>query len=49
VIGVTVTEIKVGRSATPTGTPPLTEHASAYGTIGTVVEAYFKKVNNDRS
>jgi branched-chain amino acid transport system substrate-binding protein len=39
--GVTATEIKIG------GTHPFSGPASAYGTIGKVIAAYFKKVNDE--
>jgi ABC-type branched-subunit amino acid transport system substrate-binding protein len=39
--GVTATEIKVGN------TNPYSGPLSAYGTIGKVIGAYFKKVNDD--
>jgi branched-chain amino acid transport system substrate-binding protein len=39
--GVTATEIKIGN------TNPYSGGASAYGTIGKVIGAYFKKVNDD--
>ena len=39
--GVTATEIKIGN------TNPYSGPASAYGTIGKVIAAYFKKVNDD--
>src|SRR6516162_4271443 len=39
--GVTATEIKVGN------TNPYSGPASAYGTIGKVIGAYFKKVNDE--
>ena len=41
VVGVTATEIKVGN------TNPYSGPASAYGTIGKAIGAYFKKVNDD--
>ena len=41
VVGVTATEIKVGN------TNPYSGNASAYGTIGKTIAAYFKKVNDD--
>ena len=41
VVGVTATEIKVGN------TNPYSGPASAYGTIGKVIGAYFKKVNDE--
>jgi branched-chain amino acid transport system substrate-binding protein len=41
VVGVTATEIKIGH------TNPYSGPASAYGTIGKVVGAYFKKVNDE--
>ena len=41
VVGVTATEIKIGN------TNPYSGPASAYGTIGKVVGAYFKKVNDE--
>src|SRR5262245_64778830 len=41
VVGVTATEIKIGN------TNPYSGPASAYGTIGKVIAAYFKKVNDD--
>jgi ABC-type branched-subunit amino acid transport system substrate-binding protein len=41
VVGVTATEIKVGN------TNPYSGNASAYGTIGKVIGAYFKKVNDE--
>jgi branched-chain amino acid transport system substrate-binding protein len=41
VVGVTATEIKIGN------TNPYSGPASAYGTIGKVIGAYFKKVNDD--
>ena len=40
-VGVTATEIKVGN------TNPYSGPASAYGTIGKVITAYFKKVNDE--
>ncbi len=40
-VGVTATEIKVGN------TNPYSGPASAYGTIGKVLDAYFKKVNDE--
>jgi branched-chain amino acid transport system substrate-binding protein len=40
-VGVTATEIKLGN------TNPYSGPASAYGTIGKVITAYFKKVNDD--
>jgi branched-chain amino acid transport system substrate-binding protein len=40
-VGVTATEIKVGN------TNPYSGPASAYGTIGKVITAYFKKVNEE--
>jgi branched-chain amino acid transport system substrate-binding protein len=40
-VGVTATEIKVGN------TNPYSGAASAYGTIGKVITAYFKKVNDE--
>jgi branched-chain amino acid transport system substrate-binding protein len=40
-VGVTATEIKVGN------TNPYSGPASAYGTIGKVITAYFKKINDD--
>jgi branched-chain amino acid transport system substrate-binding protein len=40
-VGVTATEIKVGN------TNPYSGAASAYGTIGKVITAYFKKVNEE--
>src|SRR5687767_1295530 len=40
-VGVTATEIKVGN------TNPYSGPASAYGTIGKVIGAYFKKVNDE--
>ncbi len=39
--GVTATEIKIG------GTHPFSGPASAYGTIGKVIAAYFKKINEE--
>ncbi|MGH2394845.1 MAG: ABC transporter substrate-binding protein, partial [Candidatus Limnocylindria bacterium] len=39
--GVTATEIKIGN------TNPYSGPASAYGTIGKVIAAYFKKVNDE--
>src|SRR6266404_9290069 len=41
VVGVTATEIKIGH------TNPYSGNASAYGTIGKVIGAYFKKVNDE--
>jgi branched-chain amino acid transport system substrate-binding protein len=41
VVGVTATEIKVGN------TNPYSGNASAYGTIGKTIAAYFKKVNDE--
>ena len=41
VVGVTPTEIKIGH------TNPYSGPASAYGTIGKVITAYFKKVNDE--
>ena len=41
VVGVTATEIKIGN------TNPYSGQASAYGTIGKAIGAYFKKVNDD--
>src|SRR5205814_4311109 len=41
VVGVTATEIKIGN------TNPYSGPASAYGTIGKVITAYFKKVNDE--
>jgi branched-chain amino acid transport system substrate-binding protein len=41
VVGVTATEIKIGH------TNPYSGPASAYGTIGKVIAAYFKKVNDE--
>ena len=41
VVGVTATEIKVGN------TNPYSGPASAYGTIGKAIGAYFKKVNDE--
>src|SRR5215468_9866899 len=41
VVGVTATEIKVGN------TNPYSGNASAYGTIGKALGAYFKKVNDE--
>src|ERR1043166_3149156 len=41
VVGVTATEIKLGN------TNPYSGPASAYGTIGKVIGAYFKKVNEE--
>src|SRR5437870_12520190 len=41
VVGVTATEIKIGN------TNPYSGHASAYGTIGKALGAYFKKVNDE--
>jgi len=41
VVGVTATEIKIGN------TNPYSGPASAYGTIGKVIGAYFKKVNDE--
>jgi branched-chain amino acid transport system substrate-binding protein len=41
VVGVTATEIKVGH------TNPYSGNASAYGTIGKTIAAYFKKVNDE--
>lgn len=41
VVGVTPTEIKVGH------TGPYSGNASAYGTIGKTINAYFKKVNDE--
>jgi ABC-type branched-subunit amino acid transport system substrate-binding protein len=41
VVGVTSTEIKIGN------TNPYSGPASAYGTIGKVIGAYFKKVNDE--
>jgi branched-chain amino acid transport system substrate-binding protein len=41
VVGVTATEIKIGN------TNPYSGPASAYGTIGKALGAYFKKVNDD--
>jgi branched-chain amino acid transport system substrate-binding protein len=41
VVGVTPTEIKVGN------TNPYSGNASAYGTIGKTIAAYFKKVNDE--
>jgi branched-chain amino acid transport system substrate-binding protein len=40
-VGVTTTEIKIGN------TNPYSGSASAYGTIGKVITAYFKKVNEE--
>ena len=40
-VGVTATEIKIGN------TNPYSGPASAYGTIGKVITAYFKKVNDE--
>src|SRR5262249_36579823 len=40
-VGVTATEIKLGN------TNPYSGSASAYGTIGKVIAAYFKKVNDE--
>src|SRR5262245_2061107 len=40
-VGVTATEIKIGN------TNPYSGPASAYGTIGKVIAAYFKKVNDE--
>ena len=42
VVGVTATEIKIGN------TNPYSGPASAYGTIGKAIGAYFKKVNDER-
>src|SRR5262245_63244818 len=39
--GVTATEIKIGH------TNPYSGNASSYGTIGKVIAAYFKKVNDE--
>src|SRR6185369_15343791 len=39
--GVTATEIKIGN------TNPYSGPASAYGTIGKVIGAYFKKINDE--
>jgi branched-chain amino acid transport system substrate-binding protein len=39
--GVTATEVKIG------GTHPFSGPASAYGTIGKVIAAYFKKINDE--
>jgi branched-chain amino acid transport system substrate-binding protein len=41
VVGVTSTEIKIGH------TNPYSGNASAYGTIGKTIAAYFKKVNDE--
>jgi branched-chain amino acid transport system substrate-binding protein len=41
VVGVTATEIKIGN------TNPYSGNASAYGTIGKAIAAYFKKVNDE--
>src|ERR1041385_9166989 len=41
VVGVTSTEIKIGH------TNPYSGNASAYGTIGKTIAAYFKKVNEE--
>src|SRR5213593_2238125 len=41
VVGVTATEIKIGN------TNPYSGPASAYGTIGKALGAYFKKVNDE--
>ena len=41
VVGVTATEIKIGN------TNPYSGPASAYGTIGKVIGAYFKKINDE--
>jgi len=41
VVGVTPTEIKIGN------TNPYSGNASAYGTIGKTIAAYFKKVNDE--
>ncbi len=41
VVGVTATEIKIGN------TNPYSGNASAYGTIGKTIAAYFKKVNDE--
>src|SRR4029450_4304659 len=41
VVGVTATEIKIGN------TNPYSGPASAYGTIGRAIGAYFKKVNDE--
>jgi len=41
VVGVTPTEIKIGH------TNPYSGNASAYGTIGKTLAAYFKKVNDE--
>ena len=41
VVGVTPTEIKIGN------TNPYSGPASAYGTIGKAIGAYFKKVNDE--
>src|SRR5678815_2136249 len=41
VVGVTATEIKIGH------TNPYSGNASSYGTIGKVIQAYFKKVNDE--
>jgi len=41
VVGVTATEIKIGH------TNPYSGNASAYGTIGKAIAAYFKKVNDE--
>src|SRR2546426_9771517 len=41
VVGVTATEIKIGN------TNPYSAPASAYGTIGKVIGAYFKKANDE--
>jgi len=41
VVGVTATEIKIGN------TNPYSGPASAYGTIGKTIAAYFKKVNDE--
>ena len=41
VVGVTPTEIKIGH------TNPYSGNASAYGTIGKTIAAYFKKVNDE--
>jgi branched-chain amino acid transport system substrate-binding protein len=41
VVGVTATEIKIGH------TNPYSGNASAYGTIGKSIAAYFKKVNDE--
>src|SRR5262245_63519112 len=41
VVGVTATEVKIGN------TNPYSGPASAYGTIGKTIAAYFKKVNDE--